>query len=80
MRMLPESRRQAMFAVYAFCRAVDDIADGPGSKPEKSRALAAWRGEVRDLFRDQPAHPCVGRGHVAHQARAPSLSANQDRM
>ncbi len=59
MRMLPESRREAMFAVYAFCRAVDDIADGPGSKPEKARALAAWRGEVRDLFRDQPAHPAM---------------------
>ena len=28
MRILPEDRRDAMFAIYAFCRAVDDIADG----------------------------------------------------
>jgi phytoene/squalene synthetase len=29
-RMLPEEKRRAMFAVYAFCREVDDIADEPG--------------------------------------------------
>ncbi|HBO80620.1 MAG TPA: squalene synthase HpnD, partial [Cupriavidus sp.] len=28
MRILPASQRQAMFEIYAFCRAVDDIADG----------------------------------------------------
>jgi len=28
MRMLPQARRDAMFAIYAFCREVDDIADG----------------------------------------------------
>src|SRR5262249_48197347 len=28
MRLLPAEKRQAMFAVYAFCRVVDDIADG----------------------------------------------------
>ncbi|MDR3564457.1 MAG: squalene/phytoene synthase family protein, partial [Negativicutes bacterium] len=27
MAVLPEPRRRAMFAVYAFCRIVDDIAD-----------------------------------------------------
>ena len=28
MAMLPRARRQAIRAVYAFCRIVDDIADG----------------------------------------------------
>ena len=27
MRLLPEPRREAMYAIYAFCREVDDIAD-----------------------------------------------------
>ena len=27
MRILPKSQRRAMFAVYAFCRDVDDIVD-----------------------------------------------------
>ena len=30
MRRLPTDKRNAMFAVYAFCRQVDDIADDPG--------------------------------------------------
>ena len=56
MRTLPKPRREAMFAVYAFCRAVDDIADGPGTNPEKTRALTVWRGEVRDLFQGYRSH------------------------
>jgi len=43
MRLLPRDKRDAMYAVYAFCRAVDDIADGPGPASAKRRALAAWR-------------------------------------
>jgi len=35
-----------MCALYAFLRRTDDLADEPGSPPEKSRALAAWRGEL----------------------------------
>ena len=30
MRVLPPDRRHAMYAIYAFCRSVDDIADEPG--------------------------------------------------
>lgn len=29
MRLLPRAQRQSMFALYGFCRALDDIADGP---------------------------------------------------
>ena len=35
MRVLPADQRNAMYAVYAFCREVDDIADLPGDKNEK---------------------------------------------
>ncbi len=44
MRCLPEEKRAAMYAVYAFCREVDDIADDPGAEEEKLFRLAQWRG------------------------------------
>jgi phytoene synthase len=46
MRILPQEKRQAMFEIYAFCRAVDDIADTPGPREERRAALAAWRGKI----------------------------------
>jgi phytoene synthase len=49
-RMLPEDKRRAMFAVYAFCREVDDIADEPGECEVKSARLEAWRQELSRLF------------------------------
>lgn len=50
MRLLPASKRAAMFAVYAFCRRVDDIADEPGDPAEKRAALDGWRCEIRNLY------------------------------
>ena len=32
MRILPRRRREAIFEIYGFCRAVDDIADGGGDR------------------------------------------------
>ena len=46
MRVLKGERRRALFAVYGFCRAVDDIADGAMPAAEKRRALAAWRAKL----------------------------------
>ncbi len=43
MAVLKGERRRGLFAVYAFCRAVDDIADGAMPLPEKRSALALWR-------------------------------------
>jgi phytoene synthase len=57
MRLLPRERREAMFAVYAFCRAVDDIADGPGPQDAKRAALAAWRHRIEALYGGAPGHP-----------------------
>jgi 15-cis-phytoene synthase len=40
---LPRDRRDDALVFYAFCRAVDDIADDPGHTPvEKSSTLRAW--------------------------------------
>jgi phytoene synthase len=51
MRLMPKPEREAMFAIYAFCRAVDDIADdGIGTRPERHEALNAWRADLDALY------------------------------
>jgi phytoene synthase len=53
MAVLPPARRQAMFAIYAFCRIVDDIADDPAPFEARKPLLDAWRGRVAGLFRGE---------------------------
>jgi presqualene diphosphate synthase len=52
MRILPAPRREAMYALYAFCRAVDDIADDRGPAPASQRlaGLERWRADVAAMF------------------------------
>jgi phytoene synthase len=51
MRLMPKAEREAMFAIYAFCRAVDDIADdGVGTRAERHGALDGWREDVKQLY------------------------------
>jgi phytoene synthase len=50
MRVLPKAERTAMYAIYGFCRLVDDIADDPaGAAPEQRAALQAWRADIESL-------------------------------
>jgi phytoene synthase len=49
MRILPPDRRAAMYAIYAFCRLVDDIADEPAPLETKRAELAAWRARIAGL-------------------------------
>jgi presqualene diphosphate synthase len=57
MRVLPADRRHAMYAIYAFCRIVDDIADEPGELAEKVSRLAAWRACIAGLYRGEADGP-----------------------
>ena len=52
MRLLPPDRRHAMYAIYAFCRLVDDIADDD-SVPLEERIprLDAWRSRIANVYR-----------------------------
>jgi presqualene diphosphate synthase len=51
MRLMPKAEREAMFAIYAFCRMVDDIADdGIGTREERFAALTSWRRDLGVLF------------------------------
>ena len=49
MRLLPQERRAALFAVYALARRIDDIADGGLSDGEKIAALERIRVELTDI-------------------------------
>lgn len=53
MRILPPDRRFAMFAIYAFCREVDDVADDPAPFDDKLPLLAAWRERIQRLCAGQ---------------------------
>ena len=57
MRVLSPDRRYAMYAIYAFCRVVDDIADEPGELADKRRRLAAWRDRIAGLYRGEADDP-----------------------
>ena len=51
MRVLPKAEREAMFAIYAFCRMVDDIADDHlRDRPSRAHELAGWSADVDALY------------------------------
>ncbi len=51
MRLMPREERDAMFAIYAFCRKVDNIADnGIGTRPERHDRLEKWRADLAGLY------------------------------
>ena|SRR5437763_4247259 len=62
MRILPRARRNAIFAVYGFCRAVDDVADAAGPREPRLAELARWRADVDALYVGEP--PARARGLV----------------
>ncbi len=68
MRVLPRARREAIFAVYAFCRLVDDIADGHAPAAEKRERLDDWTDEVTRVFARVP-RTAVGEELVRAVAR-----------
>ena len=67
MRLMPAEERDAMFAIYAFCRKVDDIADdGVGTRSQRHEKLEQWRSDLFELYS----------GKVAQQVRflAPAVT------
>ena len=72
MRLMPKPEREAMYAIYAFCRAVDDIADdGLGTRAERHAALDQWRsgiGLVYDSEKPQNYGPSLDFGELSRAA------------
>jgi len=54
LKLLPAARRDAMFRVYAFCREVDDIADGDDAAAAKLERLKAYRSAIEAVFAGEP--------------------------
>ena len=63
-RLLPEPRRRAITALYAFCREVDDVVDEVHDPGVAQAKLAWWRVEVGGIYEGQPQHP-VGKALAA---------------
>jgi phytoene synthase len=83
MRVLPPDRRHAMYAIYAFCRIVDDIADEAGSLEEKRLGLAAWRTNIALLYEgraDSPVTRVLALAVPRFQLRAEDFIAVIDGM
>jgi presqualene diphosphate synthase len=64
MRILPPTRRDAMFAIYAFCREVDDIADSDAPATAKRVELIGWREEIDAIYAGRPSQ-LIGRALAA---------------
>jgi phytoene synthase len=54
---LPKPKREAITALYAFCREVDDIADECTDAQIAQTKLNWWRNEIANLYAGRPQHP-----------------------
>ena len=50
MRILRREQREAMFEIYSFCRAVDDIADSDAPHAQRVDDLLVWRKDIDSLY------------------------------
>ena len=50
MRIMPPGQREAMFEIYSFCRAVDDIADDQGPAEPRLERLDRWRKDIDAIY------------------------------
>jgi squalene synthase HpnC/squalene synthase HpnD len=65
---LPRDKRNALFALYAFMRLIDDVSDEPGDIESKRRGLARWRGLLDDALAGETS------GHAVLPALADSIA------
>ncbi len=73
MKLMPQPRRDAMYAVYAWMRAADDLADEPGEATAKSAQLDAFRRQT-DAALDP--HAAVPQGRPStHEAMWPAVAS-----
>lgn len=73
---LPDERRRAITALYAFCREVDDVVDETQDPQLAATKLAWWRREVANLYAGEPQHP-VTRALLPH---VKSFSLEKDNL
>jgi phytoene synthase len=54
---LPKAKREAMYTVYAFCKAVDSAVDEPPPDSNPKEELKRWRNELEAVYRGTPTFP-----------------------
>lgn len=73
-RFLPKPKREAIYAVYAFCRLSDDLVDEAQAGGDPAAALTRWRKELDVYFRDSVGHPViVSAGQAARRFNIPKV-------
>lgn len=66
MKFIAEEKRRYLFAVYAFCRVIDDVADSPVlTIEEKKQQLDYWTHKIDDLAQDRANCPITRLLHDA---------------
>lgn len=68
---LPRARRNAMYTVYAFCKAVDSAVDEPSIDTNPKDALCQWRAELDEVYGGTPTWPIMI--SLAHHVKALSI-------
>ncbi|HET8721367.1 MAG TPA: squalene/phytoene synthase family protein, partial [Nitrospira sp.] len=68
---LPKARREAMYTVYAFCKAVDSAVDEPPLGSDPKEELRRWRAELDLVYTGKPTWPLMV--SLAHHARRLSI-------
>ncbi len=68
---LPKPRREAMYTVYAFCKAVDSAVDEPPAGSNPKEELKRWRSELDAVYRGTPTVPITV--SLAHHVKALSI-------
>lgn len=56
---LSKARRNAMYTVYAFCKAVDSAVDEPPAGSDPKEELRKWRAELDEVYGGQPTWPIM---------------------
>jgi phytoene synthase len=57
--LLPKHKREAIHAVYAFCRYTDDLVDEEPDEPKKGALLRRWRMELGRSLRGESTLPLL---------------------
>ena len=71
---LPKPKREALYAVYAFCRLSDDLVDELKTGVDPAAALTRWRKTLDTYFEDSVGPPIIAAvGQAAHRFNIPKV-------
>jgi 15-cis-phytoene synthase len=52
--LMPEAKRRAIWAIYAWCRRTDELVDGPTSGATTPETLNEWESRLEAIFAGEP--------------------------